>query len=183
MGRNDEMEPAQIVSAVRDALAPHGVLVVDLTPDFVRVGGDCIGPLANLKRNTAYVLPNCKSVRKRMGRDGASAQKGSVRHAFEEHENGVRRPFLAVVNGILYGNKIPLRAPLGDACKRLQDIVGEKCAICQEPLVKKPGRCFDCNHLFHDKCLWKWTRACCDEGKCHVPCPLCRTALNPERLP
>ena len=88
-------EPAEIVGAVRNALAPYGMRVVDLTPEFVRVGGDCVLALANSKKdNTAYVLPNCKSVRKRMGRDGLSAQKGSLRHSFEENEAGARRALL-----------------------------------------------------------------------------------------
>ena len=79
MGRKGEMQPSQIVDAVRDALPT--TQVVDLTPSLM--GAGCVMSL-NLKDGPVYVLPNCKSVRKKLARGGMSAKAGSLRHDFEE---------------------------------------------------------------------------------------------------
>ena len=181
MGRKDsELEPSKVVSAIRDAL-PNSK-VVDLTPDYA--GGDPLDPLVNGEKGVIYVLPNCKSVRKKMARAGDSAQKGSLRHAFEEHEAGVRRPFVAFFNSVkgvtTYGIKVSLLISLSEACESLAKLAGDKCVICHDPLILKSGRSMGCKHFFHDKCLWKWTRACCENGDYCAPCPLCRAPLNPD---
>ena len=180
MGRKDtELEPAKVISAIRDVL-PNSK-VVDLTPDYLNAG--FLNPLVNCE-NGVYVLPNCKSVRKKMARAGDSAQKGSLRHAFEEHEAGVRRPFVAFFNSVkgvtTYGNKAPLLISLSEACESLAKLAGDKCVICHDPLIGKSGRSMGCKHFFHDKCLRKWTKVCCENGDYCAPCPLCRAPLNPD---
>ena len=174
MGRKGEMQPSQIVDAVRDALPT--AQVVDLTPSLM--GAGCVMSL-NLKDGPVYVLPNCKSVRKKLARGGMSAKAGSLRHDFEECDGDARRPFIIIYKGVTFGNQIPLHASLAEACERLARLIGDTCAICQEPLVKKPGLSIGCKHFFHKKCLWKWTKTCCENGDYEIPCPLCRSPINP----
>ena len=128
MGRNSlckEPGAEEIIAAVRSALAPYGVDVVDLTPNFVKVGLEAFTTLLDRKlpRGVVYVLVNCKAVRKQMGRGGLSMHEGP-RRSFEESVDGMHRPFIAITKGVVYGEKIPVRLSLAETCKSLQTVMG-----------------------------------------------------------
>ena len=51
----------------------------------------------------------------------------------------------------------------------------ETCGICLEPLIEKLQSCItDCDHYFHQKCLWTWEES--DNANCDL-CPLCRAIM------
>jgi hypothetical protein len=187
MGKTDEMQPAQIVGAVRNALAPYGTRVVDLTPELLKHGGDCLGGFD--EGAALYVLPNTKAVRKKMGRDGASMAKGSPRQKFEERSDSGARCLLAfftVRKGKLISSYVPPGLALADACECLKNMVGENitCAICLAPLFGKPGVRFECGHWLHCACFEKWGVTKFLDGD-DVSCPTCRATIasRPEKLP
>lgn len=187
MGNAKELPPAQVVAAARAALAPHGRSVVDLTPEFLKRGGDCLDCLDGHaeKARRVYVLPNCKAVRKKMGRDGVSMAKGSPRQKFEERSVDGGRSLFAVFalrkGKVLSGYMLPSDS-LAVSCEALRVLFGEEvpCAICLAPLVRKTGSMrWPCGHWLHATCFEKWSDTKLREGA-DVSCPTCRATLVPH---
>lgn len=64
------------------------------------------------------------------------------------------------------------------------------CPICLEQIdlsakakCKKCVRLNPCNHIFHRKCAKHWFMAEALRGKSTPSCPLCRTAVEPSKVP
>ena len=170
MGR--ELEPREIVGAVQAALP--GLKVVDLTPHVSERG---FGILKLLKKDkTLYVLPNCKGVRKALARSGEPCMPGSIRHAFEQCDNGMRRSMATIHRGTLAMDVpgSPIK-PLSDQIESLKKLCtkGNTCSICCEMISKKSCAVLHCGHYLHDECFDKWITTQIEQDR-DVTCPVCR---------
>ena len=172
MGR--ELEPREIIGAVQAALP--GMTVVDLTPYVSERGYGILNSLLKKKDKTLYVLPNCKGVRKLIARSGEPCKPGSIRHTFEECDNGMRRSIATIYRGKLCMSEpgSPIQ-PLKDEIEFLKKLCtkGNTCSICCERISKKTCVVLHCGHYVHDECFDKWITTQIEQDR-DVTCPVCR---------
>ena len=171
MGR--ELEPREIVSAVQTALP--GMKAVDLTPHVSTSGLGILNTLLK-KDETLYVLPNRKGVRKTLARTGQPCKPGSIRHAFEQCDNGMRRSMVTFCRGTLAMDVpgSPIK-PLNDEIEYVKKLhTGDNtCCICYDRISKKDCGVLKCGHSVHKGCFGKWIATQMQQDR-DVTCPVCR---------
>ena len=150
--------------------------VVDLTPYVSERGFGILNTLLKKKGKTLYVLPNCKGVRKLIARSGEPCKPGSIRYAFEECDNGMRRSMITICRGIVGMSqpKSPIK-PLNDEIEFTKKVYtkGNTCCICCERISKKDCGILKCGHYVHNGCFDKWGTSQIQQDR-DATCPVCR---------